>query len=77
MGEGVVRESGMDRDTWLYLMDNHQGPAAERGDSAVLRGSWVGVWGRVDTCVCMGEFLCCPPEAITTFFVNHLSPSTK
>ena len=47
----MVRESRMDRDTWLYLMDNHQGPAAERGDSAVLRGSWVGVWGNGHLCL--------------------------
>ena len=25
-----------------------------------------GVWGRMDTCVCMAESLWCPPETITT-----------
>ena len=24
-----------------------------------------GVWGRMDTCICMSEFLCYPPETIT------------
>ena len=31
-----------------------------------------GVWGRTDTCVCVAESLCCPPDAITTLFVNRL-----
>ena len=24
-----------------------------------------GVWGRMDTCICMAESLCCLPEIIT------------
>ena len=35
------------------------------------------VWGRVDTCICMAESLCCSLETITTLFVNWLYPSTK
>ena len=30
-----------------------------------------GVWGRMDTCVCMVESLCCSAETITTLFVNR------
>ena len=30
-----------------------------------------GVWGRMDTCICMAESLCCPPETITTLLVSH------
>ena len=39
-----------------------------------------GVWGRMDTCVCVTESLCCPPEIITLLIsyvcrmVNSFSP---
>ena len=36
-----------------------------------------GVWGRMDTCICVAESLCYSPEAITTLFVNQLYPNTK
>ena len=29
-----------------------------------------GVWGRSNTCVCMTEFLCYPPETITTLLTR-------
>ena len=32
---------------------------------------WEGVWGRVDACVCMAEFLCCSPEMTTTFLISY------
>ena len=28
------------------------------------------VWGRMDTCICMAEFLCCLPETITTLLIS-------
>lgn len=30
-----------------------------------------GVWGTMDTCVCIAESLCCPPEIITTFLIGY------
>ena len=36
-----------------------------------------GVWGRMDTCVCMTEFLCCPPETITTLLIGYTSVRNK
>ena len=30
-----------------------------------------GVWGRMDTCKCMAESLCCPLEAITTLLIGY------
>ena len=36
-----------------------------------------GVWGRVDTCICMTEFLCCPPETITTLLIGYTSVQNK
>ena len=33
---------------------------------------WMGgVWGRMDTCVCRAESLCCPPETITTLLIGY------
>ena len=29
------------------------------------------VWGRMDTCICMAESLCCSPENITTLLIGH------
>ena len=29
------------------------------------------VWGRMDTCMCMAESLCCPPETITTLLIVY------
>jgi len=31
----------------------------------------IGVWGRMDTCICMAEFLCCVPEAITMLLIGY------
>jgi len=30
-----------------------------------------GVWGRMDTCICMAEPLCCPPEIIPTLLIRY------
>ena len=34
--------------------------------------TWIGgeFGGRMDTCICMAESLCCPPETITTLLIN-------
>ena len=32
---------------------------------------WEESLGRMDTCICMAESLCCPPEAITTSLVGY------
>ena len=32
---------------------------------------WEGSLGRMDTCICMVESLCCPPETITTSLVGY------
>ena len=36
-----------------------------------------GVWGRVDTCICMAESLCCSPETVTTLLVSYTPIQTK
>ena len=32
-----------------------------------------GVWGRMDTCICMAESLCCSPEIVTTLLIGYQS----
>ena len=36
-----------------------------------------GVWEKMETYICMPEFLHCSPETITTLFVNQLCPNTN
>ena len=68
MGEGIVREFGMDTYTLLYLKWATNQPSLfftlSAGNSAQ---SYVAAWmgsefgGEVDTCLCMAEYLFCPP----------------
>ena len=56
-------------------MGNQQGPTVQHRElCSVLRGSLNGreVWGRMDTCICMAESLCCPSETITTFLICYV-----
>ena len=32
---------------------------------------WEGIWGRMDTCICMAESLHCSPETITTLLFGY------
>ena len=38
-------------------------------------GRWIlyhyATWGRMDTCICMDEFLCCAPETITILLIGY------
>ena len=36
-----------------------------------------GAWGRMDTCACMAESLCGPPETITALFIGKKLKQTK
>ena len=36
-----------------------------------------GVWGRMDTCACMAESLCRPPETITTLLTGYTPVKNK
>ena len=57
------------------FMDNQQGLTTQHMElCSVICGSLDGrgVWGRMDTCVCMTESLCCSYETIKTLFVNLL-----
>jgi len=51
-----------------FKMDNQQGPTVEHMQRcSMLCGSLDarGVWGRMDTCLCMAESFCCLPETFT------------
>ena len=34
-------------------------------------------WGRMDTCVCVAESLCCPPETIKTVLIGYTPIQSK
>ena len=36
-----------------------------------------GIWGRMDTCICMAESLCSSPETITTLLTGYTSIQNK
>ena len=55
-------------------MDNQQGPTVQHMElCSMLCDSLDGreVWERMDTCKCMAESLCCPPETTTTLFIGY------
>ena len=72
---GIVREFGMDRYTLLYLkcISNKDLLYGTESSCSMLWGNLDGrgVWGRMDTRVCMAESLCCPSETITTLSVGY------
>ena len=60
--------------TAVFNMENQQGPTAlHRELCSVLCGSLDGrgVWGRMDTCICMAESLWCSPETIPTMLIGY------
>ena len=66
--------------TAIFKMDNQQGPTAwHREVCSMLYGSLEGrgVWGRMDTCVCIAESLCCSPETITTLVISYTPIQNK
>ena len=73
--EGIVREFGMDRYTLLYLKSvTNKDLLYSPGNSAQCHvAAWMGVggvWGRMDTCICMAESLCCSPETVTRLLIR-------
>ena len=61
-------------------MDNQQGPPVQHMElCSILCSSPDGreVWGRMDTCICMAESLCCSPETITTLLIIYTPKQSK
>ena len=74
MGKGIVRELGVDMDTLLYLtwrtskdLLDSTGNSAQFHVAAGMGGEF-GENGYMYMYIV--ESLCCPPETITTLFVN-------
>ena len=66
--------------TAIFKMDNQQRSTVEHMDlCSSLCGSLDGrgVWGRVATCICKAEFLCCAPETITTLLISYTPVHNK
>ena len=61
-------------------MDNQQAPTVEHKElCSKLCGSLDGrgLWGRMDTCICMVESLCCSLEAITALLTGYTPIQNK
>ena len=76
----MVRAFGMHMCTllclkWISSKDLQNGA----GNSSLCLGSLAGrgVWGRVDTRVCLAESLCCSPETITTLLTSYVRVCAK
>ena len=66
--------------TAILKMDNQQGPPVQHMElCSILCSSPDGreVWGRMDTCICMAESLCCSPETITTLLIIYTPKQSK
>ena len=74
LGEGIVRELGIDIYTLLYLKwITNKDLLYSIGNFSMLCGGLGGrgVWGRMDTCICVAESLHCSPETITILLIGH------
>ena len=66
--------------TATFQMDSKQGPTVHHTElSSILYGSLDGrgVWGGMDTWMCMAESLCCSTETITTLFISYTPIQNK
>ena len=60
--------------TVILKMDDQQGLIVEHRElCSMLCGSLDGrrVWGRMDPCICVSEFLCCLRETITALLIGY------
>ena len=68
--------------SWLCLKEElyQQGPIVQHGElCSRLCGSLDGrgVWGKMDTCICMAESLHCSLETITTLLTGYTPTQNK
>ena len=71
----IGREFGMEMNTLLYLKwKTNKDLLYSSGNCSVLCGSLDGrgLWGRMDTCICMAESLHCSTETITTLLISSI-----
>jgi len=60
--------------TFRVQMGNKQVPTVEHMELCSMSCGSLdgrGVWGRMDTCMCMAKSLPCSPETITTLLIGY------
>ena len=58
--------------TGICNVDDQQDPWKHREPcSGSLAAGWEGGLGERDTCLCMAEALCCPPETVSTLLISY------
>ena len=74
IGEGIVREFGMDMYTLLYLkwITNKDLLYGIGNSAQCYVAAWMGgeFGGEMDICIYMAESLCCPSEIIITLLIS-------
>ena len=76
ISDKMVRKFGMDMYTLLYVKwITARSFYITQGTllSVCGRLDGRGFWWRIDTCICMAESLCCPPETITALLTGYWS----
>ena len=74
-GEGIVREFGKVMNTLPYSkwITNKDLVCSAWNSAQCYVPAWMGWWfGRMDTCICKAEFLCCSPETTTTLLIDYI-----
>ena len=60
--------------TAVFNMEKQQGPAGQHRELCLMLGASLdgrGVWGRMDTCLCVAESLCCSPESNRALLIGY------
>ena len=74
--QSILSRGSLPVPTAIFKMGSQQGHQGTRSMSCgSLDGS--GIWRRIDTCICMGESLCCPAETITTLLIGDTPIQNK
>ena len=74
LGGRDVREFNINMYTLLYLkwIINKDLLYSTGNSAQCYVAAWMGgVWGRMDACICMAEWLCCAPETLTRLWIGY------
>ena len=66
--------------TAIFKMNNQQAPVVQHTELCSMLSGRLDerrVWGRMDTCVCMAEYLCYSPETVTTLLTGYTPIQNK
>ena len=72
-GVGIVRESGMDMDTLLYLTRTTDKDLLGSTGNSTQYSYGKRILKRIETCLCTTESVCSTPETNTTLYINYTS----